>query len=76
MNAQTNRELAIQSESPSGATDVSQRTTPALDSSNRQGHTWSLTDFRRWWTSPSRCRWLCAVRLAPTRDLTNFGNLV
>jgi hypothetical protein len=36
---------------------------------------WSLTDFRRWWTSPARHRWLRAIALAPPRDLTNFGDL-
>jgi len=36
---------------------------------------WSLTDFRRWWTSPARHRWLRALALAPPRDLTNFGDL-
>ncbi|MGA8767013.1 MAG: hypothetical protein WB559_08340 [Candidatus Acidiferrales bacterium] len=36
--------------------------------------TWSLTDFRVWWTSPARFRWCRALRLAPVRDLTNFGD--
>jgi len=36
---------------------------------------WSLTDFRRFWLSPARYRWMRAVRLSPARDLTNFGDL-
>jgi hypothetical protein len=36
---------------------------------------WSLRDFRRWWRSPARYRWLRALRLAHTRDLCNFGDL-
>jgi hypothetical protein len=38
--------------------------------------TWTLTDFRRWWTSPARYRWCRTLRLAPQRDLINFGDLV
>jgi hypothetical protein len=38
--------------------------------------TWTLTDFRRWWTSPARHRWARALGLAPARNLTNFGDLV
>jgi hypothetical protein len=37
--------------------------------------TWSLTDFRAWWDSPARIRWLRAIGLIPVRDLTNFGDL-
>jgi len=37
---------------------------------------WSLTDFRRWWISPSRTRWMYAAKIAPARDLTNFGDVV
>jgi hypothetical protein len=37
--------------------------------------TWNLTDFRAWWTSSARYRWLRAMRLRPARDLTNFGDL-
>jgi hypothetical protein len=36
---------------------------------------WTLTDFRGWWTSSARYRWLRALRLLPSRDLTNFGDL-
>jgi hypothetical protein len=36
---------------------------------------WSLTDFRAWWESAARRRWLCAVRLRGARDLTNFGDV-
>jgi|HubBroStandDraft_3_1064219.scaffolds.fasta_scaffold02076_8 hypothetical protein len=36
---------------------------------------WNLTDFRAWWTSPVRHHWLRAMRLRPSRDLTNFGDL-
>jgi hypothetical protein len=36
---------------------------------------WNLTDFRTWWTSSARHRWLRAMRLHPARDLTNFGDL-
>jgi hypothetical protein len=37
--------------------------------------TWSLTDFRAWWGSLARIRWLRALGLIPARDLTNFGDL-
>jgi len=37
---------------------------------------WTLTDFRRWWYSPSRHRWMRAVKLVPARDLANFGDLI
>jgi hypothetical protein len=37
--------------------------------------TWNLTDFRAWWTSSARHRWLRAARLAKPRDLTNFGDV-
>ncbi len=37
---------------------------------------WTLTDFRRFWTSPARHRWARALGLAPARSLTNFGDLV
>jgi hypothetical protein len=40
----------------------------------RRELTWSLTDLRLWWTSPARYRWCRAMRLAPLRDLTNFGD--
>jgi len=36
--------------------------------------TWSLTDLRCWLASSARYRWLRALRLAPARDLTNFGD--
>jgi len=36
---------------------------------------WNVTDFRAWWTSSARYHWLRAVRLGPSRDLTNFGGL-
>jgi hypothetical protein len=36
---------------------------------------WHLDDFRRFWRSPARYRWLHAVRLAVRRDFTNFGDL-
>jgi hypothetical protein len=37
---------------------------------------WTLTDFRRWWCSGARGRWMRAVRLAPARNLTNFGDIL
>jgi hypothetical protein len=36
---------------------------------------WSLTDLRCRLASSARYRWLRALRLAPARDLTNFGDL-
>jgi len=36
---------------------------------------WTLTDFRAWWCSPARYRWLRAARLRRATDLTNFGDL-
>jgi hypothetical protein len=45
------------------------------ENARRSGElTWKLTDFRRWWTSPARYRWCRVLRLAPVRDLTNFGD--
>jgi hypothetical protein len=38
--------------------------------------TWTLTDLRRWLTSPACHRWARALGLAPARNLTNFGDLV
>jgi hypothetical protein len=38
--------------------------------------TWSLADFRRWWGTPARRRWLRTVRILCARDLTNFGDLL
>jgi hypothetical protein len=38
--------------------------------------TWSLVDFRRWWGTAARLRWLRAIRVVPARDLTNFGDLL
>jgi hypothetical protein len=37
---------------------------------------WTLTDLRRWLTSPARHRWARALGLALPKDLTNFGDLV
>jgi hypothetical protein len=37
--------------------------------------TWSLPDLRRWLASSARYRWLRALRLVLSRDLTNFGDL-
>jgi hypothetical protein len=74
MNAHEGRELPIRSGSPSrspGAASADGGATPP-----RSSHAWTLTDFRRWWTSPARHRWLRALALAPPRDLTNFGDLV
>jgi hypothetical protein len=91
MNAHEGRELPIRSGSPSPvsgvrrtppescnrtkANDGSRGIGPAFDSSSRGSHAWTLTDFRRFWTSPARHRWLRALALAPPRDLTNFGDL-
>jgi hypothetical protein len=41
----------------------------------RSDFAWSLSDLRRWLGSSARYRWLRALRLAPARDLTNFGDL-
>ncbi|HXQ25920.1 MAG TPA: hypothetical protein VN822_05900 [Candidatus Acidoferrales bacterium] len=38
--------------------------------------TWSLTDFRIWWRTGARYRWLRALNLAPSRNLTNFGDVL
>jgi len=37
---------------------------------------WTLTDFRRFWLSPARGRWMRAVKLVPARDLANFGDVL
>lgn len=37
---------------------------------------WSLGDLRRWLASSARYRWTRVLRLAPSRDLTNFGDLL
>jgi hypothetical protein len=74
MNAHEGRELPLRSGSPSrslAAASADDAATPP-----RSSHAWSLTDFRSWWTSPARHRWLRALALAPPRDLTNFGDLV
>jgi hypothetical protein len=36
---------------------------------------WNLNDFRAWWTSSARKRWIRTIRLLQPRDLTNFGDL-
>jgi hypothetical protein len=38
--------------------------------------TWSLTDFRAWWLTGARHRWMRALGLAPSRDLTIFRDLL
>jgi hypothetical protein len=37
--------------------------------------TWTLSDFRKWWLSPSRLRWKRAIGLPAGRDLTLFRDL-
>jgi hypothetical protein len=73
MNTHEGRELPTRSGSPSRLLAAA----PADDGATLpwSGHAWSLTDFRRFWTSPARHRWLRALALAPPRDLTNFGDL-
>jgi len=37
---------------------------------------WNLTDFRAWWESAARRRWLRMIRRVRSRDLANFGDVV